>query len=98
MGNFIAMSSRSPITHRIGSYRSGIRSASGRYARALVSKIVQWVRSAGRAAGAVLLFLRAAVLGLLWFVGYWIGRIVGEACRVILWFVGAAIRGFQDAF
>ena len=41
---------------------------------------------------------RAAVLGLLWFVGYWLGRIVGAACRVVLWFIGAMIRGFKDAW
>lgn len=46
---------------------------------------------------AALLF-RAAVLGVLWGVGYWTGRGIGTACRLLLWFVGAFVRGFRDSF
>ena len=42
--------------------------------------------------------VRAAVLAALWFVGYWLGRVVGAVCRVVLWFVGAVMRGFRDAW
>lgn len=43
-------------------------------------------------------FARAAVLGLLYLVCYWLGRIAGAACRLVLWCVAAAVKGFQDAF
>lgn len=43
-------------------------------------------------------FARAAVLGLLYLLCYWMGRIAGAVCRLILWCAAAAVKGFRDAF
>lgn len=88
------MDNRLQTIRRITSYRSGIRNALGGFVRTLVFVIRLWGRLAGRAIGAV----RSVVLALLWFVGYWIGRVAGAVARLILWFVGAVVRGFQDAW